>query len=100
MTILCLVCIWHAVVAQLVDPEDDTSAKLADTIALGVLAAIFVFFQLFFILWIVFVVSFQNRPFRLTAAINLIAHMQYFSLNMYVISQHQWFPGVSQVVTM
>lgn len=66
MTILCLVCIWHAVVAQLVDPDDEELAELADKIALGVLAAIFVFFQLFFILWIVFVVSFQKMHFRLT----------------------------------
>ena len=53
MTILCLVCVWHAVVPQL----NEDSHELADWIALGTLAAIFIFFQLFFVIWIMFVVS-------------------------------------------
>ena len=60
MTILCLVCVWHAVVAQLVEPDLEM-AELADKIALGVIAFIFITFQLFFVIWVVFVVSKRER---------------------------------------
>ena len=62
MSILCLVCVWHAVVPLLVDGDDDDEAVLADRIALGVLSAVYVFFHLFFFLWIYFSVSIIPKP--------------------------------------
>ncbi len=57
MSILCLVCVWHAVVPLLYEEGHPDRAIIADKVALGLLSFTYVFFHIFFFGWIYVFVS-------------------------------------------
>ena len=57
MSILCLICVWHAIIPLINDRTDPKFAEGADHIALALFASIYVAFHLFFVFWVVHVVS-------------------------------------------
>ena len=57
MSILCLVCVWHAVVPLLHAEANPDRAVRADRVALGLLSFTYVFFHVFFFGWIYAFVS-------------------------------------------
>ena len=57
MSILCLICVWHAIIPLVLKRVDRPFAEAADNVALGLFACIYVAFHLFFVFWVVHVVS-------------------------------------------
>lgn len=57
MSILCLICIWHAIVPIIVRRGGKDTAEHADHIALGLLALIYVAFHILFVFWVGYMVS-------------------------------------------
>ena len=57
MAILCIVCAWHAVLAVILEQNDEDTAKTADKYALITLAVVYVAFNLGYFLYIHCVVS-------------------------------------------
>jgi len=59
MTVLVLVCIWHAVIPQIAADWGLAVAHTADLVVLGLLGSVFVVIHVIFALWIATRVSIQ-----------------------------------------
>jgi hypothetical protein len=57
MSILCCICVWHAVVNVVITSFSSAVADVADKVALGVLAFVYIGFHILFVTIIVCVVS-------------------------------------------
>jgi len=57
MSILCCICVWHAIINVVITSFSSRVADLADKVALGVLAFVYIGFHVLFVAIIVFVVS-------------------------------------------
>ncbi|ELT93511.1 hypothetical protein CAPTEDRAFT_221712 [Capitella teleta] len=66
MSILCCICVWHAIVPLIMERSSKDIANRADHVALGLFALCYIVFHVFFVFWVAYVVNTARK--RVTSA--------------------------------